>query len=45
VHFPTLNERAESVSLNAAKYDTEVGVLSEELKFRFPDLRKHETFS
>jgi hypothetical protein len=27
VHFSTLNDRAESVSFNAAKYATEIGVL------------------
>jgi hypothetical protein len=26
-HFPTLNDRAKSVSFSAAKYATEVGVL------------------
>jgi hypothetical protein len=42
-HFLTLNDRAESVSFNAAKYATEVGVLKEEFKSRFQDFRKHET--
>jgi hypothetical protein len=28
-HFPTLNDRAKSVSFNAANYATEVGVLRE----------------
>jgi hypothetical protein len=43
VHFPALNERAKSVSFNAAKCAIEVGVLREEFKSRFPDFRKHET--
>jgi hypothetical protein len=42
-HFPTLNDRATSVSFNAAKFVTEVGVLREEFKSRFQDFRKHET--
>jgi hypothetical protein len=42
-YFATLNEKAKSVSFNAAKYATEVGVLTEEFKSRFQDFRKHET--
>jgi hypothetical protein len=42
-YFPTLNDRAKSVSFNAAKNATEVGVLREEFKSRFQDFRKHET--
>jgi hypothetical protein len=42
-HFPTLDDRAKSVSFNAAKYATEFGVLREEFKSRFQDFRKHET--
>jgi hypothetical protein len=33
--FPTLNDRAKSVSFNAKKYATEVGVLREEFKCTF----------
>jgi hypothetical protein len=42
-HFPTLNDRARSMSFNAAKYATEVGVLREEFKSRFQDFRSYET--
>jgi hypothetical protein len=42
VHFLTLNERAKSVSFNAEKYATEVGVLRREFKSRFRDFGKHE---
>jgi hypothetical protein len=42
-HFPTLNDRAKSISFNAAKYATEVGVLREEFKSRFQDFRKNKT--
>jgi hypothetical protein len=42
-HFPTLNDRAKSVSFSEAKYATEVGVLREEFRSRFQDFRKHET--
>jgi hypothetical protein len=43
VHFPTLKDRAKSVSSNAAKYANEVGVLREEFKSRFQYVRMHET--
>jgi hypothetical protein len=43
-HFPTLNDKAKSVSFNVAKYATEIGVLREEFKSRFQDFRKHETY-
>jgi hypothetical protein len=43
MHFQTLNERAKSVSFNAAKYATEAGILREEFKSNFQDFRKHET--
>jgi hypothetical protein len=42
-HFPTLNDRAKSVSSNAAKYANEVGVLREEFKSTFQDFRKQKT--
>jgi hypothetical protein len=41
--FSNLNDRAKSVSFNAAKYATEVGVLREEFKSRFQDYGKHKT--
>jgi hypothetical protein len=42
-HFTTLNDKAKSVSFNAAKYVTEVGGLREEFKSRFQDFKKHKT--
>jgi hypothetical protein len=35
--------RAKSVSFNAEKYATEVGVLKREFKSRFQDSGKHDT--
>jgi hypothetical protein len=41
--FQLQNERVKSVSFNAEKYATEVGVLRREFKSRFRDFWKHET--